>query len=366
MQTTHESQLMTSNKAKRIFSSDSEFTELRRLMKASHGLRRKTAFPWSMVAILLTTAAVMSAVIVLWRQIAAVQAINGILLAFIFTQIGFLMHDAGHGQVFRSPAANRRMGLLCGNLMLGISYGWWIDKHNRHHKNPNHIDGDPDVDFAVLAFCHRQAAAKGRWRWIIKYQAALFIPFLLAEHLNMHILSLRHLFREPVKNRGTEIFLLVCHHVLFFGMAFGILGVQAAIAFLVCSKAFAGLYAGLVFAPNHKGMLMVDEKSQLGLLRRQVLTSRNIRSGLIHDFLYGGLNYQIEHHLFPFLKRGQLALAQKIVKPFCEERGIRYYETGIFQSLKEVFQHLHKVGVSMQNEPSDDLEPLVYNHAENQ
>jgi fatty acid desaturase len=358
VQTIYESQLITSNHAEGLFSSYSEFTELRRLMKASHRLRRTTAFPWSMLAILLAMIAVMSAVMILWHRIVAAQAINGILLALIFTQIGFLMHDAGHGQVFRSPAANRRMGLLCGNLMLGVSYSWWVDKHNRHHKNPNHIDGDPDVDFAALAFCHRQAAAKGQpWRLIIKYQAALFIPFLLAEHLSMHVRSLRHLFQEPVKNRGAERFLLACHHVLFFGMAFSLLGIQAAIAFLVCSKAFAGLYAGLVFAPNHKGMLMVDEESQLGLLRRQVLTSRNIRSGLINDFLYGGLNYQIEHHLFPFLKRSQLAVAQRIVKPFCEERGIRYHETGVFQSLKEIFQHLHKVGISIQTEPSDDLGP---------
>jgi len=120
-----------------------------------------------------------------------------------------------------------------------------------------------------------------------------------------------------------------------------------AVAFLVFGKALAGLYAGLVFAPNHKGMLMVDSDSDVSLFRRQVLTSRNVRSGPVNDFLYGGLNYQIEHHLFPFLRQDQLPAVQAIVKPFCREHGIRYHETGIHQSLKEILQHLQQVGASV-------------------
>lgn len=368
MQATIESSHPISYEAEGFSSPRAEFAELRALMKTSDPVRRRTDFPWFTIAILAAIAVVIFAGMMLWRTNVVAQALNGVLLGFVLMQLGFLMHDCGHGQIFRSPSGNRKMGLICANLMLGVSYGWWVDKHSRHHKSPNQIDVDPDIDFAALAFCEKQAASKNwPWRWIVKYQAFFFVPFLLGEHVNLNVLSIGYLLQKGVKHRMTEGLLLACHHILSFAIAFGLLGIQPAIAFLVCSKAFAGLYAGLVFAPNHKGMLTVDEQSSLSLLRRQILTSRNIRSGLVIDFLYGGLNYQIEHHLFPFLQRNQLAAAQRIIKPFCRERGIRYHETGVFQSLKEIFHHLHQVGASLQSRQSpDDLGPLEYNHAEHE
>ena len=358
--TAPESRRLLVQEAEPQLSSNTEFSELRRLIKTGNRPPWTPAFPWSTVAILLVMIAVVLAVMILWHTNVAVQAVNGILFGFVVTQIGFLMHDAGHGQVFRSAADNRAMGLVCANLLVGISYEWWIDKHGRHHRNPNHIGIDPDVNFTALAFCERQAMEKSwPWKSIVRYQAFLFVPFLLAEHLSLQMLSVQHLLHGQVKHRATEGVLLVCHHIVGLGIAFTLLGAHPAIAFLATSKAFAGLYAGLVFAPNHKGMLMVDAGSQLSVFRRQVLTSRNVRSGWINDFLYGGLNYQIEHHLFPFLRRDQMAAAQRIVRPFCSERGIRYHETGVFQSLKETFHHLHRVGASIRcRQFFDDSESL--------
>jgi len=331
-----------------LFSSHGEFSELCRLVKDSRLLQKKPApLLWFRAAILLAVMALMSAVMFLGRDSLVLQLFNSILLAFLFMQIAFLMHDAGHRQIFRSPAANRALGLLLGNLLIGVSYTWWVDKHNRHHRNPNHVDLDPDVDFVGLAFSKEQAMAK-KWPWklIVKYQAFLFVPFLLAEHVHLHAVSAAHVVRARTKIPWTEGILLVCHHIACFAIAFSILDTLPAVAFLVCGKALGGLYAGLVFAPNHKGMLMVDSGSDVSLFRRQVLTSRNVRSGPVNDFLYGGLNYQIEHHLFPFLRQDQLPAAQAIVKPFCRERGIPYHETGIVQSLKEILHHLHEVGAS--------------------
>jgi fatty acid desaturase len=330
------------------FSSRGEFGELCRLVKQSHLLQKKPApLLWLRAAILLAVMALILAIMVLGHDRVVWQLFNGVLLAFLFMHISFVMHDAGHRQIFRSAAANRALGLILGNLFVGVSYTWWVDKHNRHHRNPNHVDLDPDVDFVGLAFSKEQAMAKKRpWKLIVKYQAFLFIPFLLAEHLHLHATSAAHVLRGRTKIPWSEGILLVCHHIACFAIAFSILDTLPAVAFLVCGKALGGLYAGLVFAPNHKGMLMVDSGSDVSLFRRQVLTSRNVRSGPVNDFLYGGLNYQIEHHLFPFLRQDQLPAAQAIVKPFCRERGIRYHETGIVQSLKEILHHLHEVGAS--------------------
>jgi len=290
----------------------------------------------------------MCAAMIFGRDSVLLQLLNGILLAFFFMHVSFLMHDVGHRQIFRSSATSRAIGMLLGDLLVGVSYTWWIDKHNRHHRNPNHVDLDPDVEFAGLAFSEEQAMAK-KWPWTlsVKYQAFLFVPLLLGEHLHLHLVSAAHVLSGRSKAPWTEGILLACHHIACFAIIFTVLRPLPAIAFLVCGKALGGLYAGLVFAPNHKGMLMIDSGSDVSLFRRQVLTSRNVRSGPLNDFLYGGLNYQIEHHLFPFLRQDQLPAAQAIVKPFCRERGIRYHETGIFQSLKEILQHLHEVGASV-------------------
>ena len=69
-----------------------------------------------------------------WWQLAV-----AVFLAVMFTQVGFLGHDAGHRQIFGSRRASYVLGLLYGNLCIGLSYGWWVDKHNRHHAHPNKI-----------------------------------------------------------------------------------------------------------------------------------------------------------------------------------------------------------------------------------
>jgi fatty acid desaturase len=332
-----------------LLSSHAEIAELCRLVKDIRVLEKTPApFLWFKAGILLAVTALILAAMILGRGSVGLQLLNAVLLAFLFMQIAFLMHDAGHRQIFRSPAANRAAGLLLGNLLIGVSYTWWVDKHNRHHRNPNHLDLDPDIDFAALAFSKEQAMAKQwPWKWIVKHQAFLFLFFLLAEHVHLHLVAVAHVLSGRSKAPWTEGILLACHHVACFAIAFSILDPLPAVAFLVFGKALAGLYAGLVFAPNHKGMLMVDSDSDVSLFRRQVLTSRNVRSGPVNDFLYGGLNYQIEHHLFPFLRQDQLPAVQAIVKPFCREHGIRYHETGIHQSLKEILQHLQQVGASV-------------------
>ncbi len=64
---------------------------------------------------------------------------TAVFLAVVFTQLGFLGHDAGHRQVFRSARANYLLGAACGNLGVGLSYGWWVSKHNRHHQIEHHL-----------------------------------------------------------------------------------------------------------------------------------------------------------------------------------------------------------------------------------
>jgi fatty acid desaturase len=104
-----------------------------------------------------------------------------------------------------------------------------------------------------------------------------------------------------------------------------------------------GIYLGMIFAPNHKGMSTFGPGDKIDFLREQVLTSRNMRGSPITDFVYGGLNYQIEHHLFPYMPRNKFARAQKIVRDFCKAKGISYHETSVLGGIYEIFSHLNQI-----------------------
>jgi fatty acid desaturase len=91
-------------------------------------------------------------------------------------------------------------------------------------------------------------------------------------------------------------------------------------------------------------MPVLDRHAPVGFLQRQVLTSRNVRAHPLTDFWYGGLNYQIEHHLFPTMARNQLGAAQAIVKAFCTAHEIAYHETGMIASYGEILKHFREVG----------------------
>jgi fatty acid desaturase len=284
------------------------------------------------------------------------QTLVAVFLAVATTQVAFLGHDAGHRQMFRNRRTSEIAGMLAGNLSVGLSYGWWIDKHNRHHANPNHEDEDPDVGAGVLVWTREQAEeTRGFIRRLASRQAYLFFPLLLLEGLALHVASVQALvgrepgggFRTPMRHRAVEAILLVAHAIGYLGVIFALLSPVKAIVFIAIHQGLWGLYMGLSFAPNHKGMPMPTEDDDWDFLRKQVLTSRNIRGGRVVDFALGGLNYQIEHHLFPSMPRNNLRLAQPLVKQYCAEQGIPYEETGLVDSYREALRHLHTVSAPL-------------------
>jgi fatty acid desaturase len=273
------------------------------------------------------------------------QLVTAAVLGVLSTQVAFLGHDAGHKQVARTKRVSYLMGLLLGNLGVGLSFGWWLDKHNRHHAHPNHAELDPDVEPAgPLVFLPGQdAGRRGLLAWATRHQALLFFPILLLEGLNLHVASVQALRDGTVRARWREGGLLAVHLVAFTVAPFLVLTPWQALAFLAVHQAVFGFYMGCSFAPNHKGMPPLTPEEERDYLRRQVLTSRNVRGGRLVDLVLGGLNYQVEHHLFPSMPRPNLRRAQRVVARFCAERGVRYVETGLIDSYRQVLRHLHDI-----------------------
>jgi fatty acid desaturase len=265
--------------------------------------------------------------------------------AIVSTQLGFLGHDAGHRQIFRTTKANHVVGVALANLGVGFSYGWWVDKHNRHHAHPNDADKDPDVAAGALVFTTGQLQASGRLaRAFYRYQAWLFFPLLLLEAVNLRVSSVRHLLTDRARGRVREAVLMGLHVAGYLALVFVILSPGKAVAFVTVHQALFGLYLGCCFAPNHKGMPPLSAADDADYLRRQVLTSRNVRGHWITDFVLGGLNYQIEHHLFPSMPRGNLRHAQHIVRDFCHAHRLSYLETGLIASYAQGLRYLDAVG----------------------
>ncbi|MFD0690019.1 fatty acid desaturase family protein [Actinomadura fibrosa] len=322
----------------------SEFTPLAREVRASGLLERRTGYYARAIGLNLAgTAAVWAAVGVLGASWWAV--LLGVPLAVLAARTAFLGHDAGHRQIARSARANRLLGLVLGNLMLGMGHGWWNDKHNRHHANPNHVGKDPDVGEGVLSWTREQAAGKrGPLRWVARHQAWLFFPLLTLEGLNLKVNSALYLRGRPRRDRLVEGGLLALHAVGVLALAFALLSPGKAVALLLVQHAVFGVHLGSVFAPNHKGMAMPEPGERWGHLRRQVLTSRNVRGGAVTDWFMGGLNYQVEHHLFPNAPRCNLRRVRPLVRRHCAALGLPYTETGLVESYRLALRHMDEVG----------------------
>ena len=279
------------------------------------------------------------------------QALGAVGLAIMSVQLGFQLHDSGHRQMFDSPGKNALVGLATADLLLGVSYGWWVQKHNRHHGNPNDVDLDPDIKVGAIAYNDEQAQARrGAGRLAAMYQAYLFFPLTTFLAWSMHVAGYSYLLKESSRYRRLEAVLLVVHALVYLGAMLYFLGPWSALMVVLIQKGIGGAYMAAVFAPNHKGMPQTDAASRLDFVRTQVLTARNVRGHPLTDLWYGSLNYQIEHHLFPGMPRLNMRKAQPIIANFCRERGISYHETSFLQSYRELLAFLNDIGAPLRAE----------------
>jgi fatty acid desaturase len=268
-------------------------------------------------------------------------------LALLTTQVVFLGHDAGHQQIFVRSGANQIAGLALGDTLSGLSYGWWVTKHTAHHTHPNQVDRDPDIGAGVISFTPEIARRRhGLAAIVTRHQAWLFFPLLLLEGAALHLSSVQSLVKRRDRAALVEAGLLLVHSGLYFGVVFTVLSPLRAVIFVVVQQGLFGLYLGSTFAPNHKGMPIIDRDSTQSFFGRQISTARNVTGGRVITFVLGGLNYQIEHHLFPTMPRPSLPRAQIVVEAFCLDRGVPYCQTSLLQSYCQAIQHLRRVGAT--------------------
>jgi fatty acid desaturase len=275
------------------------------------------------------------------------------LLGMMFTQMGFIGHDAGHNQVFGTRRRNRALGLTVGNALIGLSFGWWVPKHNAHHAHPNEVGRDPDIGEGPAP---PAPDAPGKdpgavASWLARWQAPLFFPLMLLRSGGMHVLGIQRLVRRRDHAAAAEASLLLLHAAVYLTVVLWVLSPLKALAFIALQQAVFSVYLGISFAPNHKGMPIIESATAAGFARRQVVTARNIGGGRFTTFMLGGLNYQIEHHLFPSMPRPNLRLVQGLVRDFCAATDLGYSEESFAGSFRQIIQHLSDAGAAASRRP---------------
>jgi fatty acid desaturase len=283
------------------------------------------------------------------------QMLVAVFLAVMFTQTGFIGHDAGHRQISGSKRLDGLIGRIHGNLLIGLSYGWWVAKHNRHHSHPNQIGRDPDIGGRAIAFTpgqiqdrHRMGARLGR------YQAWLFFPMLALEGLHLHIAGMRALLGHSGKARRGEAGLLAVHAGGYLAAVFIVLSPLQAVAFLVVQQGLFGVYLGALVRPQPQG----HARGGRGRKTRFPAPSGPHRTQHPRQYPHRPRPRRAElpdeHHLFPSMPRPSLRHAQAPVRAFCAQHGIPCTQTSLLASYTQVLRHLHTTARAAGPEPAAD------------
>jgi fatty acid desaturase len=321
--------------------STADFRELALQVRAAGLLDRRRTYYVVKIGLTVATLAGGWAAFVLVGNSWAVLGV-AVFLGAVFAQLGFIGHDAGHHQIFASRRANRLVGLVVGNALIGLNFGWWVPKHNAHHSHPNEIGRDPDVGSDLFGFFGDAVGQerKGLSRTLARWRAILFFPLMLLRSLGLHVGSVRQLFSRRDRGAIGEGLVVLVHAAAFLAVVSIVLNPLTAFAFVAVQQGVFSLYLGLSFAPNHKGMPVIPAGSRLDFAHRQVVSSRNVAGGAFLTFVLGGLDYQIEHHLFPSMPRPNLRRAQHLVKEFCATSDLAYCEVSFFDSFRRIIRHL--------------------------
>ncbi len=324
----------------------SDYAELSELIKREGLLARRPGWYIARCAILVGAyAAGFAALFSLgsspWQLLVAAY------FAIVFTQTAFLAHDGAHKQIFTSGKRNEWFSRIVANAVVGLSYGWWMNKHSRHHANPNRMGKDGDLKPGAIVFTTEDAVQRhGLHARIMAKQHWFFFPILALSGLDLHISAVKAVLGgEDLKSQRIEAALIGIRLIGFPALVVLAAGPWMGLAFLAVQVALFGVYMGGSFAPNHKGMPILPKDLTIDFLRRQTLTSRNISGGPLVAIGMGGLNYQIEHHLFPNMPSVNLARTRLIVREFCRERGVSYTETTLIGSYRIVLRYLKRVGL---------------------
>ncbi len=268
-----------------------------------------------------------------------VRAAACVALAFISVHAGFLAHEAGHGALTRSRFVAACVGQVFNTLLTGLCYAYFSHIHRRHHPHCNDPARDPDLQSGVFSMYPQSAREKtGLGRRVSRHQAVLIWILVWLQGYTLKLDSLQFLWRNARSTRADQIFFAL-HLALWFVPPALVLGLEEALLNYSMVSLLIGGYTGAIFLVNHMGMRVIEPDEPLSFLRHQLSVTRNLGESRLQDFLFGGLNNHIEHHLFPAMPTARLRAARRITREFCRRHGLVYREMSWLAAAREVARY---------------------------
>lgn len=285
-----------------------------------------------------------------------------VVLGLALCQLGGYMHDTAHMMVLKTKTMNDLVGTVCASALC-MNYNAWRLKHAAHHAHPNQEGYDPDIDIPLFSFTRSRYESKtGLARLFRRHQAYLYFPLTLLLCYSFQFKNNVRYFARRLKSGIHaaiigEIALYIGGFAVWYVVPFILFDVRRALSTVIVLPLTAGFYIASVFAPNHKGMPIIAGNVRISFLEQQIITSRNIASNWFTDFLYLGLNYQIEHHLFPDCPRDKLKRLTPQIRELCRAYGLPFTVIPLRNSFGAIFEGLKEV---VREAEGDDLNVAGY------
>jgi len=294
--------------------------------------------------------------------------VGALCMAVFWHQSAWIGHDTCHNSIVKSRRVSHLIGIIYGNLMTGVSAGWWKYTHNMHHVTTNEWDKDPDViHLPFIAVTEKMfldaRARKLTWterrilQIMIPLQHILYFPIMVVARVNLYIQSIYfvvfgRIHSMPMQRMKfsagimrLELIGIVGYWIWFsLFLWYSFERWQSAAVFVIVSHVYMGILHMQITLSHWERPFALPDESDHEWMRVQASTARNIESGWFNDWYFGGLHYQIEHHLFPRVPRHNLGKLKVLVKPFCDRWSIVYCSSSFLEAIQEVVFSLNGVG----------------------
>lgn len=316
-----------------------EFTKMGLFEKKGHGV----SISLTLIAMLLA----LTVYGVVFCQGLLLHTLCGGLMGFLWIQSGWLGHDSGHYQIMLTPNTNRFVQILSGNCLAGISIGWWKRNHNAHHIACNSLDHDPDLQhlpfFAVSSkfftsltslYYDRKLEFDKACRFLVSKQHWTYYPVMSFARLNLFAQSFFLLFstKTKVPNRGLELLGLLVFWIWYPLLVSCLPSWDERVLFVAASFVVTSIQH-VQFTLNHfSSSVYVGKPKGNDWFEKQTNGTLNITCSSWMDWFHGGLQFQIEHHLFPRLPRCQLRAISPVVRDLCKKHGLPYNSASFFKA----------------------------------
>ncbi len=263
----------------------------------------------------------------------------GLFMTLVFTRAVFISHDILHTQYFKSKSLSFKLSYPFSAIILSNSSSWWDFKHNvNHHTWCNVPEKDEDILAMDGAFTPKNRGNNTFYRSIkyLLFWGALFFmyPAFIIQSYNFAI----------KKKKYGELGLMLLHWPIVWGTLFVLLPVASFWTVFITLYIVLSGWLAFGFITNHLGCEVFDkdESESLTWMELQMRTSRSLKGGSFVHWFYGGLNTQIEHHLFPKAPRFNLLKIQAMTKNFAKLNAIEYFETTPVEAYIQINDQLKK------------------------